>query len=199
MQQWKQVLLDVITVSLYYLSSYYQCEITRSIHRCGIWQLKGEYDSLLRESSTMPCLPLVWDPNNIVEKVSASHSCDEQIIATVLPQSTGSSITTSPPVTNDTHLGLANNAISSNRLKPFGDETWIVMEADGVTPRSVKLHPKPSCSCVATRICFHITACRMMAGLPLEYSGERMVLKVLFKLLLCNFQCELISRCKCCK
>lgn len=59
LQQWKQVLLDVITVSLYYLSSYYQCEITQSIHQCGIWQLKGEYDSLRRESSTMPRLPLV--------------------------------------------------------------------------------------------------------------------------------------------
>lgn len=88
----------------------------------------------------MPRLPLVWDPNDIVEKVSASHSCDEQINATVLPQSTGSSITTSPPVKNDTHLGLPNDAVSSNRLKPFGDGTWIVMEADGVTPHSVKLH-----------------------------------------------------------
>ena len=88
----------------------------------------------------MPRLPLVWDPNDIVEKVSASHSCDEQINATVLPQSTGSSITTSPPVKNDTHLGLPNDAVSSNRHKPFGDGTWIVMEADGVTPHSVKLH-----------------------------------------------------------
>lgn len=172
LQQWKQVPLDVITVSLYYLSSYYQREITRSIHQCGIWQLKGEYDFLLRESSTMPRLPLVWDPKDIVEKVSASHSCDEQINATVLPQSTGTSITKSAPVKNDTHLGLANNAVSLNRVRPFGDGTWIVMEADGVTPRSVKLHPKPFCSCVATRTCFHITACRMMAGLPLEYSGK---------------------------
>lgn len=146
-----------------------------------------------------PCHVFLWFEIPAIKKVSASHSCDEQINATVLPQSTGSSITTSIHVTNDTHLGLANNAVSSNRLKPFGNGTWIVMEADGVTPHSVKLHPKPSCSCVATRICFHITACRMMAGLPLEYSGERMILKVIFKLLLCNFQCELISRCKCYK
>ena len=170
LQQWKQVPLDVITVSLYYLSSYYHREITRSMHQCGMWQLKEEYNFLLRDSSMMPHLLPVWAPKDIVEKVSASHACDQ--LTNDPPAETTSICKSKGPVKNDTHLGLANNAVNSNRVKPFGDGSWIVMEADGITPHSVRLHPKPSCSCVATRTCFHITACRIVAGLPLEYSGS---------------------------
>jgi len=43
LQQWKQVPLDVICVSLFHLSCYYQREIIRAHHLCGSWQLKNEF------------------------------------------------------------------------------------------------------------------------------------------------------------
>ena len=41
-----------------------------------------------------------------------------------------------------------------------------------MTPRAVRLFPKETCSCAATRTFVHYTACRMVVGLPLEISGK---------------------------
>jgi len=43
LQEWRQVPLDVICVSLYHLSCYYHREIVRAYHVCGMWQLKEEF------------------------------------------------------------------------------------------------------------------------------------------------------------
>ena len=163
LQQWKQVPLDVITVSLHMLSCYYHREIVHSIHQCGTWQLKDEYDFIKREPSMMPLLPQVCQPSEIVENV-----------CTTTPVKTTSSDTTSSHISSEikTHVGLANEVIQCNRVKAIGDGAWVVMESDGMTPRAVRLFPKETCSCAATRTCVHITACRMMVGLPLEISGK---------------------------
>ena len=47
-----------------------------------------------------------------------------------------------------------------------------MLEVDGVTPRAVRLFPKETCSCISTITCFHITACRMMVGLPPSLKGK---------------------------
>ena len=46
------------------------------------------------------------------------------------------------------------------------------MENDAITPRAVKLFPKETCSCSCTRTCFHITAGRLMVGLPPNIHGQ---------------------------
>ena len=68
LQQWKQVPLDVICVSLFHLSCYYQREITRAHHLCGTWHLKEEFSYLQRDASLMPFLPKTIDPKEIVTK-----------------------------------------------------------------------------------------------------------------------------------
>ena len=50
LQQWKQVPLDVICVSLFHLSSYYQREIIRGQHLYGSWILKEEFSHLQHDS-----------------------------------------------------------------------------------------------------------------------------------------------------
>ena len=54
LQQWKQVPLDVVCVSLFHLSCYYQREITRAHHLCGTWNLKEEISYLQRDASLIP-------------------------------------------------------------------------------------------------------------------------------------------------
>eukprot|EP00731_Ephydatia_muelleri_P002284 Em0001g2284a len=65
LQQWKQVPLDVIAVSLYHLSVFYYREIERSVHQCGRWEVKEEYDHCKRDPSLMPRLEAVPDPQQI--------------------------------------------------------------------------------------------------------------------------------------
>ena len=67
--QWKHVPLDVIAISLYHLCSFYHREIERSIHQCGLWQVKDEFDHYKREPSLMPRLEKGINPKDIVEKV----------------------------------------------------------------------------------------------------------------------------------
>ena len=160
LQKWKQVPLDVITVSLYYLSSYYHREITRSLHQCGRWELKDGFDFLKREPAIMPRLTPTWDPKDIVDKVSTSDS------VTHLTQAMSDSSDSNNTAKSTTHFGLANEAVMSNRVKAVGNGAWVELEVDGVTPRAVRLFPKETCSCASTITCFHITACRMMVELP---------------------------------
>ena len=65
LQQWKQVSLDVMCVSLFHLSCYYQCEITRAHYLCGTWHLKEEFSYFQKDASLMPFLPKTIDPKEI--------------------------------------------------------------------------------------------------------------------------------------
>lgn len=161
LQQWKQVPLDVITVSLHMLSSFYHREIVRSMHQCGAWQLKDEYDYMEREPSMMPFLPKVCQPSEIVDNICSTTPV-KAISTTPTCIATGS----------NTHIGLANELLQSNRVKAVGGGAWVVTESDGTTHRAVRLFPKETCTCAATRTCVHITACRLLVGLPLEMSGK---------------------------
>ena len=167
LQKWKQVPLDVITVSLYYLSSYYEREITRSLHQCGRWNVKDEFDFLKRQPAMMPRLPPTWDPKDIVDKVSTSDS-----VTQVTPAPSDDTSDSNSSAKSNTHLGLANDAVTNNRIRAVGDGAWVVLEIDGVTPRAVRLFPKETCSCTSTRTCYHITACKMMVGLPTTFKGN---------------------------
>ena len=65
LKEWKQVPLDVICLSLYH---YYR-EIERSIHQCGQWEVKEEFDYLRRNPSLIPKLPVAISPKDIVDEV----------------------------------------------------------------------------------------------------------------------------------
>ena len=47
LQNWKQVPLDMVCLSLYHLSNYYHREIQKATHQLGNWNLKDEYFHLL--------------------------------------------------------------------------------------------------------------------------------------------------------
>jgi len=67
LQQWKQVPLDVICVSLFHLSCYYECKIIRAHHLCSTWNLKALF-YLQRDASLMPFLPKTINPKEIVNR-----------------------------------------------------------------------------------------------------------------------------------
>ena len=167
LQQWKHVPLDVIAVSLYHLCQFYHREIERSIHQCGRFEIKTEYDHYKREPSLMPFLDFGLDPSGIVDKVKhdLNHNTDESTEKKLKPSASRAN-------SQDGQMSLAQSAISNQRVKLVDGGAWIVMENDGITPRAVKLFPKETCSCSSTRTCFHITACRLMVGLPPNIHGQ---------------------------
>ena len=69
------------------------------------------------------------------------------------------------------NLGLAQAAITANRVKLVQNGAWVVTKAEGTTPHAVTLFPKETCTCSSTKTCYHITACRLMVGLPPQLQG----------------------------
>lgn len=147
--------MDVIVVSLYHLSVYYYRELERSIHQYGAWAVKDKYDHLRREPSLLPNLPVAISPKKIVQKV--------RVVSSKIPSLFGKKKQSND---GNTQNGLAYAALNDSCVKQVDKSVWVVMEVDGVTPRIVTMSPKETCSCRALSTCFHIVACRTLAGVP---------------------------------
>ena len=171
LQQWKQVPLDVICVSLFHLSCYYQHEITRAHHLCGTWHLKEEFPHLQRDASLMPFLPKTIDPKEIVTKAreytleSFKENCNtnSDAVLTDDPPSTRLVNTKQKPK-GSSQLALAQEVLSDNRVTLTDNGCWIVRGTDNETPYAVRLFPKEFCSCPAIKMCYHIIACKLKIG-----------------------------------
>ena len=79
LQQWKQVPADVIVTSLYHFCVYYRLEIERSLHQCGQWNVKDEYNHLKREPSLLPYMDIAPSPEDIVEIVRKGIAVTVQV------------------------------------------------------------------------------------------------------------------------
>ena len=175
LQGWKQVPLDVICVSLFHLSCYYQRETIRAYHLCGSWQFKDAFTYLQRDPSLIPFLPKGIDPKDIVNKaregISFSCNADEPCSDTDEPSNAKSSKANSI-IKGDSQLALAKEAIYDKRVMLTDKGCWMVRAADDETPYAVRLFPKESCSCPSVRMCYHIMACKLMIGQEIGELGK---------------------------
>ena len=168
LQKWNLVPVDVITNSFYQLCAYYHREIQRSIHQCGSWIVRDEYQHFQREPSLLPRMDIVPDPKDIVDIIcngrqrDVSSNIDSKLKANHSP--------------NDSHISMAHCAIANNRVKLAEDGAWVVIGTDCVSHSTVRLFPKESCSCHSTTTCYHIryTGLRSLRFLELisKHSGR---------------------------
>ena len=163
LQQWKQVPLDVICVSLFHLSCYYQREIIRGQHLFGSWHLKEEFSYLQRDTSLIPFLPKAIDPKEIVDKARENMLPQYEEVSTANDDSTPSSKLNVKPK-GGSQLALAHEAIQDKRVTLTEKGCWVVRAADNETPYVVLLFPKETCSCPAVKMCYHLMACKIMIG-----------------------------------
>ena len=164
LQQWKQVPADVIVTSLYHLCVYYRREIERSLHQCGQWNVKDEYNHLKREPSLLPYMDIAPSPEDIVEIVRKG------IAVTVQADDATSCSNSVRPADSD--VMMAHAALANQRVKLVENGSWMVTDNDRLSACAVRLFPKETCSCSSTRTCHHIMACQIMLGLPIEVSGK---------------------------
>ena len=176
LQGWKQVPLDVICVSLFHLSCYYQRETVRAYHLCGSWQFKDAFTYMQRDPSLIPFLPKGIDPKDIVSKaregISFSCNTDETYNTGSDEPSNPTSIKASSIIKGDSQLALAREAIHGKRVMLTDKGCWMVRAADDETPYAVRLFPKESCSCPSARMCYHIMACKLMIGQEIGDIGK---------------------------
>ena len=162
LQYWKHVPLDIVCLSLFYLSSYYHREIERGIHQMGNWKLKDEYHFMARDSTVMPQLPKVVDPKEIVERVkngSLSISAPQENKDVHLKK------LEIPPLNNvNAQLSLAQDIVDRKYVTLADVGCWLVKSVNGETPHAVRLHPKETCTCSQAKGCYHILACKIMSG-----------------------------------
>ena len=171
LQQWKQVPLDVICVSLFHLSCYYQQEIIRGQHQFGSWHLKEEFSYLQHDSSLIPFLPKAIDPKEIVAKARETIIPEYEKVYASNDDSTPNSKENFKQK-GESQLALAHEAIRDKRVTLTEKGCWVVRAADNETPYVVRLFPKETCSCPAVKMCYHLMACKMMIGQDL-YDGTK--------------------------
>ena len=135
LQNWKQVPLDVVCVSLFHLCSYYVCEITRGIHQCGSLEVSEEHSYYQRDPTLMPQMVKVIDPEEIVDRAkgkcllsSASKYHDAQDV----PKKSSE---------RNTQLGLAFDAVDKKYVSLVDTGCWLVKGTDGLKPYVVTLLP----------------------------------------------------------
>ena len=160
LKEWKDVPLDVICVSLFHLSMFYYREIERGFHQCGPWQVKPEYVFQQRDPTLLPNLPKALSPKEIVQRARG------ELLSSSETENQGSCslATNSKPCHSMSQLGLAREAVDNKWVSLPEKGCWIVKGSDGSTPNVVTLHPKETCSCAATKSCYHIMACKLMLG-----------------------------------
>ena len=163
-QQWKQIPLDVIATSMYHLCAFYYREIQRSLHQCGRWKIKDEYDYLKCDPSLLPRFQSVIDPKDIIDQVHI----DTHVKASVVSKST----VHQQDSCGSSQVGLAHAAIKDDRVKLVGNGAFVVTETDGSTLRAVKIFPRETCTCSSTKTCYHISACKLVVGLTPSLDGK---------------------------
>lgn len=167
LQNWKQVPLDVVCVSLFHLCSYYNREIIRGIHRCGSLEIADEYAYYQRDPTLMPSMTKAIDPKEIVER--ARGNCLQFNTNTSdKSEQDDPDVTTSTKSEEHTQIGLAIDAVKKKYVSLVDTGTWIVKSADGSKPYLVTLFPKENCSCASKKVCYHVMACRLMLGQSIE-------------------------------
>ena len=163
LQNWKQVPLDVICISLFHLCSYYHREIEHAIHQCGSMEVKEEFSHYKRDPTLMPRMPKACDPKEIVSKakgelLSTSISKDDKPISSTIANKAAACTSA------NSQLGLAQNAVDKKWVTLADAGCWLVKGTDGRTPYAVTLFPKETCSCAAVKSCYHTMACKIMLG-----------------------------------
>ena len=152
LQQWKNVPVDVIVMSMYHLCAFYLRELHRSLYQCGRWTNKDAFEFCKRDPSLMPRLQVVFSPQDIVNQVNMD--------AYVKPRQQETSLHQDDPKV-DSRISLAVSTVNDNRVKLCGNGTFVVNEVSGLKPCAVTLFLKVFCSCSSTKVCYHIAACKM--------------------------------------
>ena len=166
LQNWKQVPLDIICLSLFYLSHFYHREIQRGIHQLGNWSLHEEFFFTQRDLSLMPFMPKVIDPKEIVHRIRSGcafpvqQEHDNEVFTESNEEHPSNKYTS--------QVALARDAVEKRFVTLSDIGCWLVRGSDGTTPYAVRLHPKDSCSCHESRGCYHILACKLMSGKELK-------------------------------
>uniref|UniRef100_A0A1X7UXJ5 SWIM-type domain-containing protein n=1 Tax=Amphimedon queenslandica TaxID=400682 RepID=A0A1X7UXJ5_AMPQE len=161
LKQWKQVPLDVVCVSLFYLSTYYYREVERGFHQCGSLHLKDDFSFHEREPSLMPHMARTVEPKEIVSRARGELL---PILLETDHENKDSGISSKIATSKlESQLGLAHDAVANKWVTLAFPGCWVVKGTDGVTAHTVTLFPKETCSC-RNSSCYHIMACKVMAG-----------------------------------
>ena len=166
LQEWKEVLVDCIVLSLHLLQSFYMNEFKRGLTGQGNYHLHERFISLIDlENSANPQYVCIH-PADIINRI---RSKDERISMTdynEVSQPTEAEI--QPEIfqspSHFTQLERARIIIQSGRIS-FDPKLHLfnVLGSDD-RPYVVKLFPEEFCSCPFNGLCYHIIAVKISIG-----------------------------------
>ena len=162
LQGWKEAPLDCTVLALYLLQSYYNNEIKRGLSGMGEYHVLSSVGIVEQEQGFTP----TSSPSEIVEGIR-----NKSIVETATNQELGESIpnhtvnTGDPPTRPLSGHARACKVVSEDNIS--FDPKLHVFNVKGTsgTTRVVTLYPRETCSCPASRDCYHILATKYSIGM----------------------------------
>ena len=188
LQQYKEVPVDVMAMSLFRLSQFHMCEIQRGHAGNGNYMLRSGIARVTTDADHAD----PGSPSSIVDRlIDAAQPPPAAADSTVLTQS-DSQATNSHTVSEDesTDLPVATAempagesaaltvreraaAVVNNGKIELNCKLGVFTVIGTTDPRVVRLFPQASYSCAADAACYHVTAARMSVGLVDEPQARR--------------------------
>ena len=166
---WKQVPLDSVSLSFYFLQKFYAKEILRGFCDVGDFQLKKEFRNRLIDPSTVELPQNAVNPNDIVKQVKGEiqdyFDNNEKLKFDVIPKNaTFTADTEEQTISNSSQKAIAINAIKENRIYHCAQAKAFIVDGSRGDKYTVTLHPE-KCVCPALGTCWHIIAAKLSIGI----------------------------------
>jgi len=160
LQDWKEVPVDVMALSLFRLTQFTVVEVLRGRVNTGEYHLREELQDAYRGTSAT--VPTATRPEDIVERIRQSTASKTTTAAAV--PSTDDDVNEVSEAIDGTVSERATDVILRDAISLNAKLATFVVS--GTTePRVVRLFPKTTCSCPATSCCYHILAAKRAIGL----------------------------------
>ena len=191
LQNWREVPVDAVVLSLYHLQAFYHNEIQRGFSGLGTYTLSAELVAATRSPDEI-CAILTYSPEDIVSRIKEGLDLVPPTDNDVGSSSLSAFPSSESLVTRTSRARLVQVYILINMYKismHLNSNLRSIIENGCIShnhklgvftvvgtsgnPHAVKLFPKESCTCPSTSQCYHILAARISVGLEPTTSQKK--------------------------
>jgi hypothetical protein len=177
---WKEVPLDVLILSLYYLQNFYVAEIQRGLAGIGDYRLEEEFHYARIDVEDINIPESVCHPDKIVDLVKGEIefgrdiACDNINDTTICENYSGRSSETDGNSNSavgkvSSQKSLALDVLKKNGVVHVPSLGAFLVQGSKGDKYAVSLFPKEKCQCPSTSTCYHIIAAKLSVGMDDGY------------------------------
>ena len=162
LQHWKEVPIDSLILTFYYLQCYFMNEICREMCNQGSYHLHPTFSILLEEAEEKDFIANCVQPDEIVKHIKEGLIADEFTV--VEPDHELQMCDTIPTSAPLSQMARAKILIEAGKISFDPKLHLFNVLGSGDNPYVVRLFPTEFCSCPSKGQCYHIIAVKTSIG-----------------------------------